>query len=468
MSLEDKLYHYLNFYKKSPDWVKKTLVLPFKFFPREKYLGKNYKLLMVEALKYEFESEDKIREFQFKKLKEVLNDAYKHIQFYREKWQEYGVKPNMIHSFEDYSKLIPFTTREELQNNTKKFISDKYSLSNYMKINTGGSSGTPLVLYYLKGYTRMADKVYNNLIWSRFNFKMGDCYARLRGDYIGKEKLYTFDPYRNSLILSSFNLNETNADYYLDLLTKYRVKYICAYPASLYVLVQASKRESFKLDSLVAIMLGSENIFDYQLEKFRSFFQIDDFSISYGHAEFSNISGNCKYSNNYHFYPAFSYTEFCNTEDSKLLDDENIREIVGTSFLNPLMPMIRYRSQDFGIEGPSTCKCGRNHKSLSKIIGRSQEVAIGYNGEKISLTALIFGRHMEYLNHTLKIQVINYEPGKLKIKVVPKSTFTEKHRLEFLNSFSTKQGIPFKSEIIVVDKIETTRRGKHKFFIKTF
>jgi len=468
MAVEDKLYRFLNFYKITPDWIKRILVLPFSIFPQEKYLGKEYKTMLQEAMLYEFESEERIKEYQFLKLKQLLEDANYHIPFYREKWREYGIRLNSIQSLDDFSKIIPYTTRLDVQQNSTAFISEKYSPSEYMKINSGGSTGIPLELYYLKGYTRIAYKVYINQIWGRFGYKMGDRYARLRGDYIGKDRLYTFDPYRNSLILSSFALNEGNADYYLDLLYKYKVKFIGAYPASLYTLIQFSKRKTFQIPSLKALMIGSENILDFQVEKMKSFFQLDNISISYGHGEFTNISGNCEQSFDYHFFPAYSYPEFCDTSDSLSLGDENIKEIVGTAFLNPVMPLIRYCSQDFGIVGSSKCNCGRNHQSLSKIIGRKQEVAIGYNGEKITLTALIFGRHMEYMNHIIKMQVINYEPGKLILKVIPKKSFNEAHRLELNNSFSKKDGLPFESLVQIVDEIESSSRGKHKFFIKTF
>jgi phenylacetate-CoA ligase len=469
MSIEDRLYPFLNFYKRTPTWIKRILVFPFSIFPREKYLGKNYKIFMKEALSYEFLTEEQIKEFQFLKLNQVIKYAYRTVPFYRNKWNEHGINLNSIQSFDDFSKTIPFTTRADVQKDAKQFIPEIYSVNDYMKMNTGGSTGIPLEIYFLKGYTRIAYNVYTHLIWQRFGYEMGDCYARLRGDVIGKNRLYTYDPYRKSLMLSSFGLNEKNANYYLELIRKYKVKYIAAYPASLYTLMQLSTKKSFHVPSLKAIMLGSENVLDFQLDKMRSFFQIENISINYGHGESVNYSANCEKSMNYHFYPGYSYTEFCDTEDSRdIISEENVIEIVGTAFLNPAMPLIRYCSQDFGIVGPSDCSCGRNHKTLKKVIGRTQEVAIGFNGERITLTALIFGRHMEYLNHIIKIQVINFEPGKLVLKVIPKDSFNDDNRDELNNSFSKKDGLPFEVEVQIVNEIKSTTRGKHKFFIKTF
>ena len=132
------------------------------------------------------------------------------------------------------------------------------------------------------------------------------------------------------------------------------------------------------------------------------------------------------------------------------------------------MPLIRYKTGDFCEIMDGKCSCGRQHRLTNRIIGRSQDVAIGKNNEKITLTALIFGRHAQYFNHVKKMQIINTEPGKLTVKVVPKITFNSTHSDELLNSLSIKEGMPFEAELKIVQEIELTKRGKHKFFKRLF
>jgi len=469
MSIEDKLYVFLKGYKTMPDWMKRAVSLPFSMLPRTKLLGQEYTKMYNEALSFEFSSSDIIDEYQFLKLKQVLEYSYKYVPYYTSLWNSYGIDINRIQDFDDFKKLIPFTTREDVLNNYRMMTSKKYKVSDFIQVNSGGSTGNPLTLYYLKGYTRTAYNAYIHILWSRFDCKVEDRYARLRGDSIGKNKILSFDPYRNSLMLSSFSLNEKNANQYLAYLLKYKVKYIAAYPSSLFHLVQLSQNKSFHIPSLKAIMLGSENILDYQVDAFKSFFGIDKISVNYGHGEFTSMAGNCAQSQQYHFLPSYGYTEFDRQIDNPYNEiKHDVVEIVSTSFLNPAMPLIRYRSKDYGIVSHEKCSCGRNHLSLDKILGREQEIAEGFNGEKITLTALIFGRHLDYFNHTIKMQIINFAPGRLTVRVVPKQSFLEKHSNEIIISLSPAQGMPFSANVEIVESIESTKRGKNRFFVKTY
>lgn len=469
-SIEDHLYKYLASYKKMPDWVKRIFATPTYVIPRKYLLGKRYDNFYQLAKQYDFADKNEISKYQFLKLKELINHCYNAIPFYKTKWNEHGINLDQIQNFNDFSKNIPFTHRGEIQKDPNAFLSTKYKKTLHLKMNTGGSTGESLILYSLKGYSRTAENAHMHLLWDRIGFKIGDRVARLRGDFIGKDRISSFDPWRNMLILSSFVLNKKNANLYLEKLKKYKVQYINAYPASLLNLIQSANIVSFSLSNLKGIFLGSENIYDWQLEKIKHFFNIENIFYWYGHGEMTNLGGICEKSNHYHFLPTYGYTEFIDSgynQNDKL--STKLLEIVGTSFINPVMPLIRYKTQDFGINPSDSCKlCGRNHMTLGRIIGREQELAIGNNGERITLTALIFGRHGSYFNHIKKMQVINTKPGQLVINIIPKSTFTNLHEQELINTLSKKEGMPFNTEIKIVQHIPTTHRGKHRFLIRKF
>lgn len=469
MSLEDKLYKYLSFYKEMPDWTKIILASPFKIYPRETYLGSNFKAFYNEAKMLEFVSKEKIEEYQFLKLKQLLHHAYTTVPYYYNEWNKFGINLNQIQNFDDFSKSIPFVKKDDLQSFPLEFLSNKFPLKRHLKSNSGGSTGIPLTLFSLKGYSRSAEWAHMFLQWERVGFIQGKRLARLRGDYVGKNKIYSFDPWRNYLMLSSFSLDSSNADIYVQLLNKYKIEYINAYPSSLFNLIQLSKENSVNIPSLKVIFLGSENIYNWQLKKIRDFFGIKRIYYWYGHGELCALGGGCELSSQYHFMPSYSYVEFiADHEINGCHENNKLVEIVGSSFINPVMSLIRYRSQDFGTESVQKCPCGRNHKLLKEIIGREQELAIGLNRERITLTALIFGRHSEYFNHIIKMQVINYAPGKLKILILPKASFNKKNKNEIISSLSMKEGMPFKTKVEIIDRIETTKGGKHRFLLRTF
>ena len=396
----------------------------------------------------------------------MVNYSYNNIKFYRDFWRKHGVSIKDIQNLNDFQKNIPFINKESILDKFELLLSQKYSKSQYLVVNTGGSTGSPLKLGYLKGYTRTADRAFFDVVTSRIGAQPGMRSARLRGDYIGKNRISSFDPYRNTLMLSTFFINEENSDKYFYLLNKYKVEYLHAYPAALYNLIQNSKSNNIKIKTLKYIILESETILDWQVSMFESFFNTKNVFYGYGQTEMAALGATCEESRNYHFHPAYSYVEFHSNETQDKSSD--IFEIVGTNFFNPLMPLIRYKTGDFCELSEVDCSCGRNHKMASRIIGRSQDVAIGLNNERITLTALIFGRHAEYFNHIKKMQVINIEPGKLTVIIVPKDSFNSSHATEIVDSLSSKEGMPFETNLKTVQDIEITRNINHKFFKRIF
>ncbi len=468
MHIEDSLYKYLTLYKYSPDFFKKLIGKVFNIIPREKRLGKEYDYYASVASIYDRPeiSKEQIDFFQYTCIKDLLKHCFENVPHYREKWNKYGIDINQIKDLDDFKKKIPLTHRDEVQTNPESFLAQNYSKKNILKMNTGGSTGTPLTLYYLKGVSRAAEWAHMWTMWKRIGFDIGDRGATLRGDYIGKNKIYTYDPLRNILVMSSFALNRETIRDYVRALEEFKPKYINAYAASLYSFVQLCKDSGINInpiDSLELILLGSENILDWQISLFSTFFGCRIF-YWYGHGEQTCLAGGCENSDLYHFMPSYGYNEL-NNENKRGLSEY---EIIGTSFVNPLMPLVRYCTQDFGVAASENCSCGRKVFQLSRITGREQEVAIGLKGEKITLTALIFGRHAHYFHNIIKMQIINYKPGYLLIKVVPKKSFSSRDQQEIISTLSKEQGMPFSVQIELVKEIESTGRGKQQFLIRTF
>lgn len=68
----------------------------------------------------ELMSDDKMRDMQWKKLKETLDFVYANSAFYRKRFDEAGVAPSDIKSFDDFSYKIPVTSKEDLREMQKQ------------------------------------------------------------------------------------------------------------------------------------------------------------------------------------------------------------------------------------------------------------------------------------------------------------------------------------------------------------
>ena len=464
MALEDLFYRYVGSYKRLPDGVKSVLTLPFRVLPRSVYLGATYRQTMELAHRLEAASADEIADHQWRTLSGLLRHCYATVPHYASTWRGLGVAPEHIRSFDDFSQMIPHVTREMVQADPMSFVSSVYPGSKRLTMNTGGSTGKPLQLYYLKGHTRAAEWGHMHTYWQRFGFRAGSVMANLRGEFVGADRSHSYDPWRKLLMLSSFALAEDTADTYLDLLAKHKVEFLNGYPSSLHLLTQLSRRSAANLPSLRGIILASENVLDWQVDAISKFFGIDEVFWHYGHGEVVALGGACAAERRYHFMPSYGYVEW----GPGLPDQPESVEIVGTGFVNPLMPLVRYRTQDYGIVDESPCTCGLNHIHLRRILGRRQELAIGFANRAITLTALIFGRHANYFHHIHQMQIVNTAPGHLVVRVVPNDQFSEADEQEIIAMLSPDQGMPFRTTVEKVGRVATTSRGKQPFLIREF
>jgi len=58
------------------------------------------------------------------------------------------------------------------------------------------------------------------------------------------------------------------------------------------------------------------------------------------------------------------------------LPDGEVGEIVLTTLRREAMPLIRYRTRDLARVNPGPCSCGRTHRRLSRIKGRTDDMLI--------------------------------------------------------------------------------------------
>jgi phenylacetate-CoA ligase len=165
----------------------------------------------------------------------------------------------------------------------------------------------------------------------------------------------------------------------------------------------------------------------------------------------------------YRFLPGYSHVEFVRYETQLLPAGgrESLYEIVGTSFWNNLMPLVRYRTGDlirlpaeWGIKELQELALGL--RSFRGIMGREQEVIACPSG--IRLTGLESIPHD--VAHVLRIQVVQETLDSARIRVLPAPGFCEEDAAQLLENARAKvpQGMHLKIE--VAQFLERTPRGK--------
>jgi len=239
------------------------------------------------------------------------------------------------------------------------------------------------------------------------------------------------------------------------------------YPSVLTILAKFMKRNKIKpFSSIKAILASSENIYPWQIKLFKEVFQCKVFFF-YGLTEMVALAGICEKSYDYHIFPEYSYVELIEKDGNRVTEEGAIGEIVGTTFDNYAMPLIRYRTGDLAVYTKQTCKCGRNYPLLKNIEGRLQELIYTKSEDLISLGPVIFGIHDKCWTQVRELQFVQEKKGELIIKLIKNPEFSEKKvRNYVLNLFKQRLGGICDIKIKFVNEIPKTERGKHKFLIQ--
>src|SRR5262249_13034083 len=135
-------------------------------------------------------------------------------------------------------------------------------------------------------------------------------------------------------------------------------------------------------------------------------------------------------------------------------------EIVGTSFINTVVPFIRYRTGDHATYVGDQCpECKREHPVISDIRGhRIQEVLVTWDGSLITWTTI--NVHDDTFNRVLYFQFYQDTPGRAVLRIVPTNGFGPTDRDRIHSRINGKLDQQLEIDLQIVDSIPFTRAGK--------
>jgi phenylacetate-CoA ligase len=180
----------------------------------------------------------------------------------------------------------------------------------------------------------------------------------------------------------------------------------------------------------------------------------------YGHSEKLVLAAECEQSTDYHVWPTYGYFELLDEAGQPVTTPGQRGEIVGTGFINTVMPFIRYRTGDEATYVGRRCDaCGREHTILREIRGhRPQEVLIAADGSEIPWAAMVM--HDRTYDHVRQFQFRQDAPGQAVLRVVPGEGFGDEDRRRIRSNLDRKLDGRVNFTIELVESIPLSPRGK--------
>lgn len=462
-NLEDLLYPLLNSYKRSPQSFKNVVGGIYSFLPDNVIYGKKY-LQFIDIIKSSSSFTDKdYEEYEWEQISNVLDIAFKTIPFYQSLYAEYGINRNQIQNFHDFS-MLPIINKQLIKENLKSFTSSKFQ-NHKLRMNTGGSSGSPLEFFIHKGITRPKERAFLNAYFQSLGYNRNQKSVTFRGDVVPGKDIYMYDPIRNNYIFSSYRITEKNINKILDDLNKIKPDFIFGYPSVVYDLsnlIKAEDRLQLKI-SLKGIILLSEKLFDFQVKTIEEVFNTK-VNCYYGHSERLVLGYKCSNCNNYLMDRLYGYAEIVDKND-QIITENKVGRIIGTGFHNFVMPLIRYDTNDMSSYADNKCNCcdSKNLLLFSDVEGRTSDYLIGSDYRKISITGIIFGQHLDVFKQVSKFQLIQYDPGEVNFNIVTNSRLSQKDELSLKRKIESASDNTVLVSINYVDNLEISPSGKFQY-----
>jgi phenylacetate-CoA ligase len=410
-------------------------------------------------------TEVEIRAYHDRRLVALVRDAATNIPFYRELYERAGVAVARFSGVADLPRL-PTITKADLLRHGPQMIRPGVSELRIVRHTTGGSTGTIATLASQRGIASYENGCIYAL-WSRIGVRRGDRIVTLRGALLdGGRRLYQRDLLENRLTISTYHLKDETVDEIVQLIDEFGPRWLHVYPSALTLLANILQRTGRRLTvTPQGILCGSEAVYPWQLDMFRGVFGCRVYS-HYGHGELALLGGWCEGAETYHFLPNHGYLELLDDDGRPVIEPGQTGEITGTGYINWVMPLIRYRTGDYGAwDAPGPCPaCGRAHQRLARIDGRGQEYLTLADGTKFPLTN-INALHGMFFAHIYRFQFLQDVPGRATLRVVPAVELTPQRLAEIRAAFSYLGPLGLELDIQPVAEIPLTRSGKQRLVV---
>jgi phenylacetate-CoA ligase len=463
MSLEDRLYPLLAIYERMPEGVQRAAGKAYRCLPARWRWGARYGEFKKLAAEAETWDPERIVEYQTRQLRQTLIHAGNYCPFYQRRFAEARFQPELLRSPEDLARC-PFTTKEDLQRHRDELASRNIPPRQRLYITTGGSTGAPVGFHLQKGVSRPKEQAFLEAQWARAGYARSSRLAVIRGHVTTDRAagpIARYDATRDWLMLSSYHLTEARLPEYLEALERFRPDILHAYPSAALQLAEYLERsgQSWRIP-LRCILAGSERLNIPQKRLLERVFGCRVFRW-YGHAERVVLAAEGRRSELFHFWPAYGFVEFGEP------DAAGFCEVIGTTFHNLAMPLVRYRTGDYvrladpRVDGDLEFPW----PAVAEIAGREQEFLVSREGRRISLTA--FNMHDDIFDGLYAVQFFQDTPGVAEFRYVPSPQF-HASRLEAIRAgVQRKLGDDFTVVFREVRETERTARGKHRWLVSS-
>ena len=403
-------------------------------------------------------SVDELKALQLERLQKTVRHCM-NSPFYQQKFQELGITPDDIKTLDDVQKL-PFTSKEDLRENYP-FGLACVSLKDCVRLHSSsGTTGNPtVVLHTQKDLDEWANAVARCLwmVGSRpedvFQNSAGyGMFTAGLGFQYGAEKVGMLtvpaaagNTIRQIKFIKDFGTSVLHA--------------IPSYASRIYEVMKEEGVDPRKDTKLRVLCIGAEPHSEEQRQRIEQNLGVKAYN-SYGISEMMGpgVAFECQEQNGLHIWEDYFIVEIIDPVTLKPVPDGQLGELVLTTINREGMPLLRYRTRDLTRILPGDCPCGRHHKRLARLQGRSDDMMIlkGVNIFPIQIEKILLGFKELSTDYLITLETVDSNDI-MTIEVELNQLFTDDYaRLKSLEKEITRQ---LKDEILITPRVKLVPKG---------
>lgn len=330
---------------------------------------------------------------QLKRLRATLRQALR-APFYQKRLAGLGLGPESIKTLDDV-RLLPLTSKEDLRAGFPyEFLA--VPLEEVVRLHaSSGTTGTPTAVYH----TQADLDTWTNLV-ARCLYMAGvrraDVFQNLTGYglFTGGLGLHYGAERLGAMVIPAGAGNSRRQVSLMRQFSTTVLHIIPSYAVRILETFQAQGLDPRRDSSLRLAVLGAEPHSEDLRRRVERGFGVRAVN-SYGLSEMNGpgVAFECPEQNGMHLWEDAYLLEVVDPATLEPVPEGQIGEIVLTTLTRQAMPIIRYRTRDLASVLPGPCACGRSHRRLSRISGRSDDMFIlkGVNIYPLQVESVLMG-----------------------------------------------------------------------------
>ncbi len=403
-------------------------------------------------------SRQQLEQLQLQRLKQTVEHCMNNA-FYRKRFKELGITPDDIRSLDDVKKL-PFTSKEDLRDNYPFGLSCVPLKECTRLHSSSGTTGNPtVVLHTQRDLDEWANAVARCLwmVGSRpedvFQNSAGyGMFTAGLGFQYGAEKV-------GMLTVPAAAGNTTRQIKFIKDFGTTVLHAIPSYASRIYEVMKQEGVDPRTDTNLRVLCIGAEPHSEEQRKRIEENLGVKAYN-SYGISEMMGpgVAFECSEQNGLHIWEDYFIVEIIDPVTLEPVPDGQLGELVLTTINREAMPLLRYRTRDLTRILPGECPCGRTHRRLARLQGRSDDMIIlkGVNIFPIQIEKILLKFKELSTDYLITLETKNGNDT-MTVEVELSQLFTDDYtRLQTLEKTITRL---LKDEILITPKVKLVPKG---------